>query len=303
MLKRIKFFQQEQGFTLVEILVAILITTLFISAAMQSIVIAAVFRVRAQEYIEATTWIQEDLENVKNQGSTYQLTFLSDNATLGTSLITVGSTNNLAVSDKLKVGTNSRTYTITNINSTELTISPTLDTNELQGSVVAAITRCKNSTLTANGLLSIEVAVADSFQIGDTLKVGSDSNTYRISGITGNTLSISSSLPLEISQLLNTQTVVVVGTPNLGFADGLRDSITGTDLTSNDNSVDISKTSNRTNQSFVLRRTTTISSKIPHNVLQIKYEVSPGTTFNSSESIASFYTEVIPNAAFQCPLY
>lgn len=67
-----KLPQQEQGFTLVEVLVAILVTTIFVAVSMQAIVLAAVFKTRAQEYAEATTWIQQDLENVKYQASRYK---------------------------------------------------------------------------------------------------------------------------------------------------------------------------------------------------------------------------------------
>lgn len=66
-----KLLQQNQGFTLVEVLVAILITTLFVAIAMQAIVIAAVFKARAEQYTKATNWIQEDLETVRFQASIY----------------------------------------------------------------------------------------------------------------------------------------------------------------------------------------------------------------------------------------
>ena len=66
-----KLLQQEQGFTLGEVLIAILIASLFVAASMQAMVVATVFKVRAQEYSEATTWIQQDLEDVKNQASQY----------------------------------------------------------------------------------------------------------------------------------------------------------------------------------------------------------------------------------------
>lgn len=66
-----KLPQQEQGFTLVEVSIAILITTLFVGVAMQGIVIAAIFKTKAQEYTEATTWIREDLENLQFSASEY----------------------------------------------------------------------------------------------------------------------------------------------------------------------------------------------------------------------------------------
>lgn len=55
----------EEGFTLLETLVAMLVATTFVAATMQAMVIAAYSRIRAQETSEATTLIQEDLEEVK----------------------------------------------------------------------------------------------------------------------------------------------------------------------------------------------------------------------------------------------
>jgi prepilin-type N-terminal cleavage/methylation domain-containing protein len=53
-----------------------------------------------------------------------------------------------------------------------------------------------------------------------------------------------------------------------------------------------------TGQVFILDRTLSIDpSHAPYNVLGIKYEVTPQT---GSKSILSFYTEVIPDAAFTC---
>lgn len=55
----------NNGFTLVEVLVGLLVIVGFISTAMQALVTATVFKVKGQELSEATTWIQEDLEMVK----------------------------------------------------------------------------------------------------------------------------------------------------------------------------------------------------------------------------------------------
>lgn len=65
-----KSSQQEHGFTLTEVLVAILITSVFVATAMQAVVVAAVMRVKAKRSAEATTWIQQDLENVKSSAAT-----------------------------------------------------------------------------------------------------------------------------------------------------------------------------------------------------------------------------------------
>jgi prepilin-type N-terminal cleavage/methylation domain-containing protein len=55
----------NNGFTLVEVLVGTTLMLLFAGAGMQAMVVATVFKVQAQEASEASTWIQEDLEEVK----------------------------------------------------------------------------------------------------------------------------------------------------------------------------------------------------------------------------------------------
>lgn len=58
-------YHHNQGFTLVEVLVGLLVIVGFISTAMQALVTATVFKVKGQELSEATTWIQEDIERVR----------------------------------------------------------------------------------------------------------------------------------------------------------------------------------------------------------------------------------------------
>lgn len=58
-------YHHDQGFTLVEVLVGLLVIVGFISTAMQALVTATVFKVKGQELSEATTWIQEDIERVR----------------------------------------------------------------------------------------------------------------------------------------------------------------------------------------------------------------------------------------------
>lgn len=64
---------QFQGFTLIEVLAAILMVSFFVTVTMQSLVIASVFKVRAKEYNAATIWIQQHLEDAKAQA--FQLSF------------------------------------------------------------------------------------------------------------------------------------------------------------------------------------------------------------------------------------
>lgn len=243
-----KLPKPEQGFTMVEVLIAIFIATIFVAVTMQMMAIAAMFKVRAQENAEATTWIQQDLENVKYQAANYQYTFLTADAN-STNVLSVASFENFRdfqAGDTLIVGTDSTNNTINTggIDTTNKTITLTtaMDTNWLTDTPLAVTTRCKPAT------------------------------------------------------------------QNAGFADGLRDWINDTnhidgitDVTNSSDYLDIPKTSSLHGKSFTIRRTTTLSSSPPYNLLQIKYEVSSGSTFDSSKVIASYHTEVIPNAALQCP--
>lgn len=185
-----KLPQQEQGFTLVEVLVSILIATVFTAVALQGMVIAALFKAKAQQYAEATNWIQEDLENVRYQANQFN----------------------------------------------------------------------KNST----------GAIAD--------------NTIHNSRCSASTR-------------------------NDGYGDGSRDIISGSDITTDSNNTDSTKTSSFNNKQYTQRRTTTTYGSPPYNtatpygsppynVLRISYSVSPSS---SNSVIATMDTEVIPDAAFQCP--
>jgi prepilin-type N-terminal cleavage/methylation domain-containing protein len=64
---------QEQGLTLVEVMVAMMVALIFVTVTMQMIVSAAFFRARAEQYDEAVNWIQEDLESVISQSGQYQM--------------------------------------------------------------------------------------------------------------------------------------------------------------------------------------------------------------------------------------
>jgi len=164
-----KLLQHQQGFTLVEVLAAIVIATLFVGVTMQAMVMAAYLKSRALESTEAMGWIHKNLEEIKYKASIYVET-----------------------------------------------------------------TRCGTTATPA--------------------------------------------------------------TITTGYADGLRDDITSVQ-SGTSNYVDFQKNS-RTGKQYTLRRTTTLGSVAPYNVLQISYTVTPATGGNA---VATNYTEVMPDAALLCP--
>jgi prepilin-type N-terminal cleavage/methylation domain-containing protein len=62
----------SNGFSLVEVLVALLITTIFIAITMQMFVSAAFFRSKSDQYNQSFNWIQADYEEVFTKASEYE---------------------------------------------------------------------------------------------------------------------------------------------------------------------------------------------------------------------------------------
>jgi prepilin-type N-terminal cleavage/methylation domain-containing protein len=82
------------GFTLVEVLVAVLLTLIFTAVAMQAMVMATAIKVRGDETSEATNWIQQDLETVKSSADA--LDYTSGSYVTTSTLCTGGTTGGYA---------------------------------------------------------------------------------------------------------------------------------------------------------------------------------------------------------------
>jgi type II secretory pathway pseudopilin PulG len=76
---------KNEGFSLVEVMVGILVLFGFVGAAMQALVASAAIKVKAQERSEATLWIQEDIELIR-----YRAGQLAANPSLCTATRTTG---------------------------------------------------------------------------------------------------------------------------------------------------------------------------------------------------------------------
>jgi type II secretory pathway pseudopilin PulG len=72
-LLKAKVSQKDRGFTLLEVLIAALITFAFIMGTLQAMVLATVLRVQSLEKERASELIQEDKEAVKAWASSYSL--------------------------------------------------------------------------------------------------------------------------------------------------------------------------------------------------------------------------------------
>lgn len=222
----------EKGFTLVEVLAAILIATLFVVTALQAIVVSTVFKARARQYAEATTWIQEELETVKRQAAQIGYTSLTNDPAVSATSFTVSSILGFAVSDQIRIG-------------------------------------------------------------------NTDTNNYIISAISGNTITISNAGGLVIDHPPNAPVFVIsksvantlckANDTTNGFGNLLQQNLPA--LTSANNTRSI------TGATYTLTRTPTVKNAAPFEVLELVYEVKQGT----QAAAAKINTEVLPDAAFQCP--
>ena len=244
-----KIPKQEQGFTLIEVLVAILIATIFVTVTMQAMVIAAIFKIKAQEYSEATNWIQEDVENVKFQAS------------------------QLGIKKVQSMTATDDTITISNHGFS--------DGDPL--------------IFAGDGTIAGGISKHTTYYVRDV-----NTNTFKVASTTGGTaIDLTNDSAGSLISIASKK--CTAPSADDGYADSLRDLINDPSNPSlNRTSVPITKQSSLTNKQFTLTRNTTIPSSVsdkPYSLLQINYTV----TNSGGNSIANFYTEVIPNAAIQCP--
>jgi prepilin-type N-terminal cleavage/methylation domain-containing protein len=65
---------QQKGFTLLELLVALLAVTLFVAFSLEGMVLASLAQIRAREKGEASLIIQRNLEEIREVATTYGIT-------------------------------------------------------------------------------------------------------------------------------------------------------------------------------------------------------------------------------------
>ena len=82
-------FDPDSGFSLLEVLAAILIVTFFTTVAMQMLVISTAFKARAKEYATAANLIQQDLENIRSLADNYKFPTLTAVPAVGATTISL----------------------------------------------------------------------------------------------------------------------------------------------------------------------------------------------------------------------
>ncbi len=158
----------------------------------------------------------------------------------------------------------------------------------------------KSTTLTASTVIgtdTISVGWVDGFEVGDLVRIGNDPNTYSVSAVGPNQLTLGSSIQVVQAPNTNVSAINMCNATSSasGFGFALRTNLPAV------------ATSTKTigGKSYTLVRggpggslTPTISSSSPYHILQISYKILPQ---GETTPIAELETEVIPDAAIKCP--
>ncbi len=116
----------QQGFTLIEVLVSMMIVVMFTAIGMNLIVIAAIFKARAEQYNRAVVWIQEDLEQTIAIAQKYEQSTTpystKCNATVASSGLAAGLLN-----DPTGIGGTPKTFGPRSFGGTSFTMTRTAD--------------------------------------------------------------------------------------------------------------------------------------------------------------------------------
>ena len=139
--------KSQQGFTLLEVLVAIVVITAFINVALMGLVTAALFKSKAKAYSNGITWIQADLEAVRDKAA--NLSILSANAAAQQKEVVLESAVGLANNDQVRIGTDSTTYTIQSISGNSLTLTANLAIAQSANAGVTAVSKCTATSANA----------------------------------------------------------------------------------------------------------------------------------------------------------
>jgi len=136
----------EEGLSLLETIVGILMATTFTLVMLQTIVMAALLKSKALKESEAVKLIEEDLEIVRNESTNYKRNSLASNANSGDNTITINSSSSyFASNDEVRIGS-AGTYTVNSVDMSSTPPTLTLDSNLSQSvaaeKTVAAIAYC-----------------------------------------------------------------------------------------------------------------------------------------------------------------
>jgi len=317
----------DRGFTLIEVIVAMVILSVFILASLSALVTGLSFKLKAKLNNEATLIINQDLEQFRYVVSQLGIETVSSIPTTpanGTGSIS-GTTLNLTLpivdngrdylssktaGSTLTIGEETTAYTLTSVPASNATsIAATVDLSKINKRSTTL-----GSALAVGSVSSITVANSSYFQAGDRVVVGPISSgtaifSFVVTSVntTANTLYFD---PLTTSQSYIAGTRVVA-LPRIGDVIPNTSLCTGTTmfdslLTAAPNKTSQAVTFNGRTTYEITRTTTKLNSTavatdpaVTRAQAQVVYSVKDPTV--STSDLATLTTEVIPNVAFTCP--
>ncbi|MDK2410034.1 prepilin-type N-terminal cleavage/methylation domain-containing protein [Aphanizomenon sp. PH219] len=221
--------KSQQGFTLLEVLVAIVVITAFVNVALMGLVTATLFKSKAKAYSSGMSWIQADLEAVRNKAAESLSYSLSANAAAAQKVIVLTSAAGLGANDQIKIGTDSTTYTIQSVSGNSVTLTANLSTAQSASTVVTLVTSAEcTATSSTTGfayylqqnLPTLTNTTSTTSTTNPTSTTNTTSTQY-INGINGRPYTFSrttavgqtqSSDPYQVLKLSYTVTYTVPGT-------------------------------------------------------------------------------------------
>lgn len=84
----LKRLSSESGFSMLEVIIAILTITTFLTGTLQLMAVNALYKVRAERQSKANFWIQEDFEDIKASASTLDVNSNPANPYISTNVCT-----------------------------------------------------------------------------------------------------------------------------------------------------------------------------------------------------------------------
>lgn len=260
----------ESGFSLIEVLAAILIVTFFTTVAMQMMVISAAFKARAKDYTIANNLIQEDLENVRNLAAQYEFPRVASptpSPTLGATTIVLSNGNGLKRNDQIQFSNSSNTYIITGpVSIPSATPTITITPGIFSPAPVAGATGTRIGSNTVCNQVATSPITKDT-GLANYLQQITQGSAYIDSSKTISVTEGATSVTYEAVVGANPYTI-----PNTNKRLWLM---------RNDNNLDVA----------------------PYNVLQVRYLVVKPRTNGDPDPrkiVAKLSSEVIPNASLQC---
>lgn len=174
----------DSGFSLLEVLVAIVVVTFFTAVAMQMVVISAAFKAKAKVYTTATNLIQKDLENIRNLANQYKFPKLSSVPSAGANSITLSSTQGLLNGEKIQFQGTADEYTLS-ISGATTTISPVLNKVPPDDTTTSPTTRAttvSNTSCSATSANS-DKGLANKFMTSTSVVATVSNSATTISGV------------------------------------------------------------------------------------------------------------------------